>query len=70
MDLYHPPTDLAMTVERMGDALLRVSFDRWSGPEVDLAVRLHLGTFGMPEPEAVALQASWQRMVDRIFAAR
>ena len=68
IDLCHPPTDLAMTVEGMGDALLRVNLDRWGGPQDDLALRLHLGTFGMPEPEAAALQASWQRMVDGIFA--
>lgn len=46
------PTDLALTVDNWNDGILRLSIERWGGPESALEAHLWLATWGV-EPERV-----------------
>jgi uncharacterized protein YndB with AHSA1/START domain len=64
---FEPPTDLAVKVESLDNALLRVSLEPCS-PGQPLSLRLWLFSWTMQDDERDRLQQRWQAAFDRIFA--
>jgi len=65
--LIMPPTDLAATVATLEDSLLRVKIGPMGDPSRPL-VQLWLACWRLGDERVRAIEAAWQRALDRAFA--
>lgn len=62
------PTDLALVVESWNDAVLRLSVERWGGPDSPLEAHLWLETWGVEPQRVEALEKRWDGLLGELLA--